>query len=223
MNHFPIPRSQVDRIKFIIDFARGKSVLHLGCADYPYTLERLESGTWLHQMVSGVAASCLGVDSDEETVAWLRDTQGISNVIHGNAEKLDELDLGRFDVVLAGELIEHLNNPGMFLDSAKTVMKPEGRLLITTTKAFCFRRFIRIPFGIESIHPDHTYYFSHVTLSCLAQRFGFRLDKACSYRLPNRKPPLPYMVERLATVVTPNWGEGIVHVYSLPVQETKSP
>ena len=216
MNHFPLPLAQVDRVNFLVDACRGKEVLHLGCADAPYTEERLADGSWLHRQLTEVAARCLGIDADSEAVQWLRGTMKVGNVEVGDAEKLDQLEAGGFDLVVAGELIEHLNNPGRFLASARSVMKPHGRLVITTTNAFCFRRFLRVPFGVESIHPDHTYYFSHRTLQCLAERFGYRLVAAFSYRLPNRNPFLPWLVERLATVVTPNWGEGIVHVYSLP-------
>lgn len=215
MDHFKLPRSLVDREKFILKTCVGKRVLHLGCADAPYTAERLQSGTWLHDKVTAVSAECLGVDMDRESIAWLQQTHGVTNIVYGNAEALDTLN-DKFDVVLAGEIIEHLNNPGSFLESARSVLAPNGKLLITTTSAFCFRRFVRIPFGYESIHPDHTYYYSHVTLETLVKRFWYRLFEAHAYRLPNRKPVLPYLLERLASAVTPNWAEGIVHLYRVP-------
>ena len=34
----------------------------------------------------------------------------------------------RFDTLLAGEIIEHLNIPSFFLKEAKRVLKPEGTL-----------------------------------------------------------------------------------------------
>jgi len=215
MEHFKLPRSIVDREQFVLDLCKGKRILHLGCADFPYTEEKLASGRWLHQKVSNIASSCLGIDLDSDTIAYLRKHYGIKNVIHGNAEHLDDIKEGLFDVILAGEIIEHLNNPGLFLDTARTILKPDGKLIITTVNAFCLRRFIRIPFGSESIHPDHVYYFSHTTLQTLARRFGYKLLEAHSYRLPNVRPFLPYIVERFASAITPNWGEGIIHVYSL--------
>lgn len=218
MAHTPLPRSRVERTEFILDFCRGKDVLHLGCADHPYTEERLDTGSWLHGRLSNVARTCLGVDLNGAAVAWLHDHHGIDNVVQGDAEELDRLEAGPFDVIVAGELIEHLSSPGRFLASARGALRPGGKLVITTTNAFCFRRFIRIPFGVESIHPDHVYYFSHTTLRGLAGRFGFALESAYAYTIPNRRPLLPYLVERLAAVVTPNWGEGLVHVYGLAAQ-----
>ena len=216
MHHFKLPSSLVDREQFILEACRGRSVLHLGCADFPYTEESLASGTWLHDKVSNVASLCLGVDLDGDSVARLRDCHAIDNIKEGDAEHLDILSLDPFDLVLAGEIIEHMNNPGLFFDTAQKVLKPNGELLITTTNTFCLRRFIRIPFGRESIHPHHTFYFSHTTLQTLARRFGYVLKEAHSYRVMQKKPLIPYIVEALATVITPNWGEGIIHVYSRP-------
>ena len=215
MEHFKLPNSLVDREQFILDVCKGRRVLHLGCADFPYTEESLASGTWLHHKVSDVASSCLGVDLDSNSVARLHERHDIDNIMQGNAEQLDKLHIGLFDVVLAGEIIEHINNPGLFLHTARLVLKPDGRLLITTTNAFCLRRFVRIPFRYESIHPDHTYYFSHTTLQTLVKRFGYQLEESHSYRILSKRPLLPYILERLSTVITPNWGEGIIHVYSL--------
>lgn len=214
MNHFTLPKLLIDRETFLLDVSKDRNILHLGCADHPYTDESIEKGNWLHSKLSKVASSCVGIDLNTSSINFLRDKHGINNIICGDVEKLDQLQIGQFDVVIAGEIIEHLNNPGLFLESVKSVLSPSGKLVITTTNAFCFRRFIQIPFGYESIHPDHTYYYSHATLYALTNRFGFSLRESFSYRIPNKKPFLPYLVERFATLLSSNWGEGIIHVYS---------
>jgi len=214
VGHFRIPSLLVDRESYVLNACVSRSVLHLGCADFPFTEESIEGGRWLHSKITQVAAQCVGVDLDESSIAHLRERHGINNIVQGNAEHLDQLNIGHFDVILAGEIIEHLNNPGLFLSSARKLLKPNGRLIITTTNAFCLRRFLRIPFSVESIHPDHTYYFSHATLRTLAGRFGYAPVEMYSYRIPNKKPLLPYVVERFATLITPNWGEGLIHVYT---------
>lgn len=127
-----------------------------------------------------------------------------------DAEHLENFRKGTFDVVVAGEVLEHLPSPGSFLNSAHTVLKQDGSLIVSTTNAFCLRRFLRIPFGKESIHIDHLAYFSHRTLQRLAEVCGYRVVEQCSYRIPNRKPLLPYLVERVASWVSPNLCEGII-------------
>jgi 2-polyprenyl-3-methyl-5-hydroxy-6-metoxy-1,4-benzoquinol methylase len=214
MATYKLPTKLVDREQFVLDMCKEKNVLHLGCADFPYTDESIKSGKWLHAKITSVASSCLGVDLDKESIEKLKNQYGVDNIVEGNAEALNKCSDQKFDVIVAGEIIEHLNNPGMFLDSARDMLSPGGRLVITTTNAYCFRRFLRVLFSIESIHPDHTYYFSHTTLHTLAKRFGYSLSDASCYRLPNKTPFLPYLVERVATIFSSNLGEGIIQVYA---------
>ena len=212
--HFKLPKSIVKREEFILEKCKNKRVLHLGCAAYPFTRENIESGKFLHSKITDVADSCVGVDLNAEAVKDLREQWGYENVIVGDAERLDELGLDPFDLVVAGEIIEHLNNPGLFLKSAWAVMKDESELLITTTNAFCLRRILRVVFGKESVHPHHTYYFSHITLRSLVTRFGYKQEEAHSYFAANKSPLLPYLAERLSSLISSNLGEGVVHVYA---------
>lgn len=214
MNHYSLPKKQVHRENFILDYCKGKKVLHLGCADWPYTEERISDGSWLHEKISNVAQNCIGIDLSGETILTLKSKYNVTNIIQGNVENLEKLNLEKFEVVIAGEIIEHLNNPGKFMQSLKYVLKADGVVIISTTNAYCLRRLIRIPFGSESIHPDHVYYFSHRTLEALARRFKFKLINRYSYRLYNKKPIIPYIFERISTLISPNLGEGIIHVYS---------
>lgn len=213
MKHHKLPRSLIDRDKFIIEKCKGNRVLHVGFADFPFTVEKIASGKWLHSHISSVASECVGVDLDKNTVDLLREKYGKKNILVGNAESLDQINCNCFDIVVAGEIIEHLNNPGLFLSTAKKVLSPGGLLIITTVNAFCLRRLIRIPFGYESVHSDHTYYFSHVTLHTLVSRYDYRLVEAHSYSLTYKRPLIPYAIERLSTVFSPNLGEGIIRVY----------
>ena len=122
-------------------------------------------------------------------------------------------------MVVAGEIIQHLPNPGMFLRSVRSVLRPEARVVITTINAYCLRRFVRLPFGIESVHCDHVAYYSHQTLRRLCEMHGYSVLDQLSYRLPNRRPLLPYFVERLACMISPNLGEGIISTIQ-PQNET---
>ena len=65
-------------------------------------------------------------------------TLGIfTNIVAGDVEKLGELRLrGPFDVVVAGDIIEHLSNPGMMLDGVRALCTAESSLIITTPNAF---------------------------------------------------------------------------------------
>ena len=210
MAHFRLPQSIVHREEFLLSLCRGKRVLHLGCTDTPFTDESIAAERWLHAKLSGVAGECVGVDIDANAIRRLRDQYGVCNIVHGDAENLEALDRGLFDVVVAGELIEHLGNPARFLASARTVLRPDGLVAITTTNAFCFRRMLRVSFGSESVHPDHCCYFSHSTLRRLVVSCGYSCVEQHNYRILHKRPLLPYIIEFLAMKVNANLGEGIV-------------
>lgn len=211
--HSKLPHLLVKREKLILDLCRGKRVLHLGCTSSPNLDWNMRRGTLLHVALSEIC-ECVGCDIDKASLLQLSTQYGIHNAIWGDAEHLENLDAGTFDVVVAGELIEHLNNPGNFLKSCKSVLRPDGVLVITTVNAFCLRRFLRVPFGVESVHPDHVCYYSHSTLRCLVERFGYRQLNAYSHAAFDQNSIFAASVERMAGFVSPNLCEGIAHTYT---------
>jgi 2-polyprenyl-3-methyl-5-hydroxy-6-metoxy-1,4-benzoquinol methylase len=166
--------NSTDRIDFIMDRIKGKKVLHLGCADWPFTENKLAKGSLLHQKMQRVAGELVGVDLSSPGVQLMINA-GISDVILGNSEKdLYELLNQKFDVVVAGEVIEHVLNPGLFLDSIKTVLNENSILIITTPNFAPIKRIPRLLWRNEEVHPDHVYYFSFSTLSKLFDQSGYK-------------------------------------------------
>ena len=121
-------------------------------------------------------------------------------------------DCKPFEVIVAGEIIEHLSNPGLFSEGIKHLTSKNGIFIFTTVNAYCLRRFIRILFGIESVHPDHKFYFSHSTLTSLLERHRFKIKKRFNYRLPKGSSRIPYIFELLISVISNNLVEGILYV-----------
>jgi len=80
-----------------------------------------------------------------------------------------------FDVIVAGEIIEHLPNPGGLFESAKSHLRSTGRLVITTPNPFALIRFMLYysPLHEFSVFEEHVSWFDRVTLRQLASRFGF--------------------------------------------------
>ena len=96
-----------DRYILIKSVCTGKDVLDVGCVDHVAS-EEMNRPLWLHKIIKSVAKSVTGVDFEREEVEKLR-AKGY-DVIYGDVETVD---MGKtFDVVVAGELIEHLSNPG---------------------------------------------------------------------------------------------------------------
>jgi SAM-dependent methyltransferase len=211
-----LPRRLVDREQFILDECRGRRVLHLGFVDHPYLAEKLSNGSWLHTRLFEVARELVGVDTAREEVEQLEHRPDVGLVLCGDAESLDQLPLPPFERVVAGELMEHLNNVGLFLESVKRLLAPGGHLIISVPNAFCLRRTIRVALGVESVHPDHVAYYSHATLAHLLMRHGYATERVAAYRLPAGTPRAAYVLDRVASLVSPNLCEGLVYSVSLP-------
>ncbi|MGH9890790.1 MAG: class I SAM-dependent methyltransferase [bacterium] len=140
----------------------------------------------MHQRIEDVAKEVIGIDVSAEAIGFLR-AAGMSTVYLGDAEKLSAAPLrGAFDVVVAGELMEHLENPGCFLEGVRGVLTRGGSLLVTTANALSVLGAMRAMLGREIVHPEHTFYFSQRTLSELCSRYDFKCVEYGFYAPPTR-------------------------------------
>lgn len=108
--HYKLPRKTVDKIKYILDCSKGKRVLHLGCINFVTSgdwEEVMKRTDWLQGDLEKVASEVVGIDNSEEAVRDMRDRLGYSNVHYGDAQHLEKLNMGKFEVTVAGEILEH--------------------------------------------------------------------------------------------------------------------
>lgn len=211
----------VQRVEFLKNIARGKRVLHLGCTNFPYTLDSISSGSLLHADLSEIAAELTGFDFDQEGIDLL-EKQGFSEFYRADLERLEEVQLKReFDVIIAGEMIEHLNNQGLFLNGIQRYMAEETKLVITTVNAYCAFRFaiyaLRGRGGeIEPVHPDHIAYYSYRTLKKLVENNGLEVEEFFFYDLGvEHRGTLKWYyrtINDVAVTLFPQLSDGIVAV-----------
>lgn len=161
-----------NRFEFIERYARGKRVLHVGCADVPFTLDRLTRGELLHQRLHACAAELHGVDLSEEGIGIMR-SAGFRDLFVADCEKpLSHSTPGGYDVVIAGETLEHVLNAGDFLSSLKSACGPNGRIILTTPNHASLKINLRLLNGVEMVHPEHVAYYSYSTLCRLLDMVG---------------------------------------------------
>jgi 2-polyprenyl-3-methyl-5-hydroxy-6-metoxy-1,4-benzoquinol methylase len=174
----------IDRQALILSKCSGKNVLDIGCADFPMTEEKARSGELLYANLCDVAASVTGVDYSPEGVEVLR-SLGYRDLLVGDAENLEELGLEkRFDVILAGELIEHLMNVGRFFAGVRGLMSPDTILILSVPNAHAAKRFLRLMLGSELVNRDHAYYFSQANIELLCERHGLEIRETYYYLAP---------------------------------------
>lgn len=211
----------VQRLEFIKRVSAGKSVLHLGCTNWPYTLDAMDGGTLLHKDLAEVSRELYGFDFDQEGIDVLR-SKGFDNLFRADLEKLEEVSLDKqFDVIIAGEMIEHLNNPGRFLEGIKRFMSSETRLVLTTINAYGGMRFfiygLRGQGGtLEPVHPDHVAYYSYSTLKLLIERHRFHVGEFLFYDLGSEHRPhnsrLRNLINDFCVKIAPQWADGVIAV-----------
>ena len=181
----------VRREQWIIERCRGKTVLHLGCTDSPMTEQKLEQGGLLHLKLLAVSKQVIGVDIDGPALSLLALKAKVPDLYLHDIEHIDTLPVrATLDIVLAGEVVEHLNNVGAFFDSCKKLLSNNQRsvLIVTVPNAFSAKRFLMAClFRKEHVHPDHSAYFSPSTLSCIARRHSLRIIGLHGYIWENPK------------------------------------
>jgi 2-polyprenyl-3-methyl-5-hydroxy-6-metoxy-1,4-benzoquinol methylase len=93
------------------------------------------------------------------------------------------MKLGKeYDVIMAGELIEHLSNPGLFLERIKVHLKKTGVFIVTTPNAFSIRNVLRsLLLGWVPTNREHVSWYCIKTLSFLLKRHGFTIKERAYY------------------------------------------
>lgn len=110
----------VYRYAFACRFVKGKRVLDIACGE-GYGASALEKAG---------AAQVIGVDISGEACRHARKRYGLDARV-GSTEQIPIGDAS-VDVIVSFETIEHVLQPGRFLDECDRVLTPGGRLIIST-------------------------------------------------------------------------------------------
>jgi SAM-dependent methyltransferase len=159
------------RSEQIVKNVTGHDILDVGCAGH---IPKPRSPYWLHGRLLEKFPSVTGIDLNSENIGKLRE-MGYENIEVANAE---EFNLNTtYDCIVAGELIEHLSNPGRFFDRCRDHLKDGGRLVITTPHAFSLLYFLYavLKYPNTCQNDEHALWFCPKTLAGLASRYGFRV------------------------------------------------
>lgn len=109
----------------IVELCTGKKVLHLGFIQHhDLYKKKMAEGDWLHEKINSVASYLVGVDYLQDDVTVIREKYGYE-VYFADVTNIEDMrrvkdSIGNtIDVVVCGELIEHVDNPGLMLDNLK--------------------------------------------------------------------------------------------------------
>lgn len=148
-------------------------VAHLGCADSPYTRELLAAGMLLHARLVGVA-DVTGFDVDGAALEVLREAFPQQRFLEADVTaELPDSERGAYDLVIAGEVLEHVPDADAFLRGCGSLLTPGGRLCVTVPNACSPKIGLRALAGRESVHPDHRTYYGPRTLLRTLEGAGY--------------------------------------------------
>lgn len=141
---------------YILKEVVGKEILDIGsCAEQGETIKTKT----LFNALKQTAAKVTGVDIESHD----------PEILKGNAEtiKINK----NFDIVVAGDVIEHLHNPGQFLDNMHEHLKDNGKILLVTPNV---KSIGYLPFRGNKYH---TCWYCKNTLKYLVEQHGFKVEK----------------------------------------------
>jgi len=168
------------REQYLISLAAGKRVLDVGVVDHFPVESSKDSSNWLHKDVAAAASYILGIDILPEAVASLK--------AHGYNVRIWDSTVGpiddTFDVIIVGEVIEHLGNPQGLFRSASKMLSPNGRLVITSPNPHYLATVRTAWRGQFRDNVDHVTYLFPSGIAELAEREGMVLTKYRGVRLP---------------------------------------
>ncbi len=152
----------------------SQKVLDVGAGEGKIALSVMQAGN-----------TVVGVDIAQGNVEKLAKRGIEAYRVDAEKEKLPFKN-GTFDVVVAGEIIEHLFDPFTFLAECARVMKKGGRIIVTTPNlASLGRRFLLLVGKNPYIDPwaepggigGHVRYYVPETLRELLRRAGFTVEQ----------------------------------------------
>ncbi len=113
-----------------------------------------------------------GLDVDPEAVARARASGLEVDTINLNQAPLP-FEAASFDVVVAGEILEHLQFPDEVVREVHRVLRPGGRFLGSVPNAFRLRNRLLFLLGRDfEVDPTHLHWFSPTSLRGLLGQFS---------------------------------------------------
>ncbi|MEI8067724.1 MAG: class I SAM-dependent methyltransferase [Candidatus Shapirobacteria bacterium] len=169
------------RIKLMANIIKGlkpvnKNILDIGCHD----------GTFLSKLPRN--NNFFGIEASEKAykLSLKKNIKVIKFFFNDN--KLPYKG-NLFDIVIAGEIIEHIYDTDQFLKEIRRILKPNGYLLISTPNIASLPRRLMLLLGINPIiettpnkidSSGHIRYFTFKSLSNLIKENKFKIIKSFS-------------------------------------------
>ena len=144
----------------------------------------LDAGSGNGFLANELAKNGMNVVAVEKKHTQLNQTH-LSQIeyLEGDIEKVDFNTLGKFDVVIAGDVIDHLIDPANFIERCRNILNTNGRLILSVPNVahwsvrlnLVFGRFPRRDRGI--LDKTHLHFYTQESIKNLLKEKGFGIKK----------------------------------------------
>ena len=162
-----------ERLDFILNAVKGKKVLDIGIIDH--SIKNCFSQNWMHGKILQEASNCIGVDILSDDIEKLR-TKGLNvKCVDFQVSSWKE----KFDVIVLGEILEHLDAPGYCLRNISNMLNEDGIIIITIPNPYFLTTIIKNCFTSSRYcdNIDHVVWFDPVTLQSLVKRHKLKIKE----------------------------------------------
>ncbi len=153
---------------------KAAEVLELGCA----------TGYMSEVLKRELGCRVTGVEYDAEAAERAR--EHVDELIVADVDRVGwDVPLAgrRFDVVTCADIIEHLKNPLVFLQTLREHLKSDGKLLVSVPNSAHVAIRLELLEGRLTYEDDglldrtHVHFYTHASLAALLRRAGFSIDE----------------------------------------------
>jgi SAM-dependent methyltransferase len=156
---------KLDKFSSIVDMCQGKTVLDVGCVGQD---KGFDHESWLHGRIKKVASKLIGADINDEGIQLMND-QGFEVYQPEDLVAKNE----KFDLVVMGDVIEHVNDPGAFLSFYAQFLNEGGKMIICTPNSFGIRYTLQVLlYGKPGTNEEHTLAFDPYVMLELFSRIN---------------------------------------------------
>lgn len=193
------PRYQINSLRkqkilslAIEDGLSGKNILDIGCA----------SG-FLYKDLKRPDNRVIGADISETAIAEAKKSIDAAFCLDiENDPWPEEFTKQPFDLIICAEIIEHLFDQDNFLEKIKKILKPSGKVIISTPNFLTWNNRLRMlfgQFGLKEMLYDksHIHLLSYNGLREKTRQHGFKIERESHIWYPN-------WLEKIRRVLPPN-------------------
>jgi hypothetical protein len=171
----------ISREAAITEMVKNKDVIHIGCSDHiPVINQKISNNTWLHKLITDNAKNCVGIDIDKESIDFIKKETTFRNVYYGDilTDNFEVLNERKWDYVVFGEIVEHLDNPVLLLKGFKEKYGDKvDKFIISVPSIYNIHQYKNMMNYLEIINSDHRFWFTPYTITKILVSSGFNPEK----------------------------------------------